>query len=38
MGVKKLPTGFIFVDNKLIGRLEGNDWIRPEVSLSRIIH
>ena len=37
MRVKRLPTGFIFVDGKQIGRLEGNDWIKPERSLSRII-
>ncbi len=37
MRVKRLPTGLIFVDGKKIGRLEGNDWIKPERSLSRIL-
>ena len=38
MRVRRLPTGLIFIDGKLAGRLEGNDWIKPEVSLARIIH
>ena len=37
MRVKRLPTGLIFVNGKQVGRLEGNDWIKPEKSLSRII-
>jgi len=37
MRVKRLPTGLIFVDGKQIGRLEGNDWIKPERSLATII-
>jgi len=37
MRVKRLPTGLVFVDGKQIGRLEGNDWIKPERSLTRII-
>jgi thiol-disulfide isomerase/thioredoxin len=37
MRVRRLPTGLVFVDGKMIGRLEGNEWIRPEASLSRVI-
>ena len=37
MRVRRLPTGLIFVDGKMIGRLEGNDWIKPEASLSRVL-
>lgn len=37
MRVRRLPTGFVFVEGRQIGVIEGNDWIRPEVSLSRII-
>jgi hypothetical protein len=37
MRVRRLPTGLIFSGRKLIGRLEGNDWIKPEASLARVI-
>ena len=37
MRVKRLPTGLIFVDGRQVGRLEGNDWIKPERSLSRFL-
>ena len=37
MRVRRLPTGLIFVDGKMVGRLEGNDWIKPEASLSRVL-
>ena len=37
MRVKRLPTGLIFVDGKQVGRLEGNDWIKPERALSRYL-
>jgi len=30
MGVKKLPTGIIFIDGKEVGRIIGTEWIRPE--------
>lgn len=35
--IRKLPTGLIFLNGRQIGRIEGNDWIRPEVSLARIL-
>ncbi len=35
--VTKLPTGFVFVNDRQVGRLEGNDWIRPEVALARVL-
>ena len=35
--VTKLPTGFVFVDDRQVGKIVGNEWIRPEVSLSRIL-
>ena len=35
--IRKLPTGLIFVGERQVGRLEGNDWIRPEISLSRVL-
>lgn len=37
MRVKRLPTGLIFVGGKQVGRLEGNDWIKPERALSRYL-
>ncbi len=37
MGIKRLPTGIIFVDDKEIGRIIGTEWIRPEVALARFL-
>ncbi|MFV1959275.1 MAG: thioredoxin family protein [Planctomycetota bacterium] len=30
MGIRKLPTGIIFIDDKEVGRIVGTEWIRPE--------
>ncbi len=37
LGIKSVPTGVVFVDDKEVGRLTGNDWRRPESALQKLI-
>jgi thiol-disulfide isomerase/thioredoxin len=37
MGVKKLPTGIIFIDDHEVGRVIGTEWVNPEQSLLRYL-
>lgn len=37
MGVKRLPTGIIFIDDKEVGRVIGTEWVRPEKALLRYL-
>lgn len=36
--VKGVPTAIVYIGGKEAGRLFGNDWLRPESALSRIIN
>jgi hypothetical protein len=33
-----VPTGVVYVDGKEVGRITGNQWQTPEVSLNEILH
>ena len=37
MGIKKLPTGIIFIDDREVGRVIGTEWVTPERALARIL-
>lgn len=37
LGIKKLPTGVIFMDDKEVGRIIGREWLRPEVALAKLL-
>ncbi len=32
-GIKSVPTGVVFVDDREVGRIEGNDWRSPESAI-----
>ncbi|MFQ5525858.1 MAG: thioredoxin family protein [Thermoanaerobaculia bacterium] len=36
-GVHSVPTGVIFVEEREVGRIEGNDWRQPEAALWNLI-
>jgi thiol-disulfide isomerase/thioredoxin len=35
--IRSVPTGVIYVNGKETGRLEANDWVAPETSLSKLL-
>lgn len=36
-GVTAIPTGIVYIDGKEIGRIQGNDWMRPEQALKDLL-
>jgi thiol-disulfide isomerase/thioredoxin len=36
-GVKGVPTGIVLVAGREVGRIEGNDWARPETTLASVL-
>jgi thiol-disulfide isomerase/thioredoxin len=37
LSIKSVPTAVVYVNGRVTGRLEGNDWNTPEASLSRVL-
>jgi thiol-disulfide isomerase/thioredoxin len=37
MVIKSVPTAIIYMNGRQVGRMEGNDWVTPEVSLSKLL-
>jgi thiol-disulfide isomerase/thioredoxin len=37
MDIKSVPTAIIYMNGRQVGRMEGNDWVTPEVSLSKLL-
>jgi len=37
MGIKSVPTAVVYVNGLAAGRMEGQDWVTPEVSLSKLL-
>jgi thiol-disulfide isomerase/thioredoxin len=37
LSIKAVPTAVVYVNGRVAGRLEGNDWNTPEASLSRVL-
>lgn len=37
MKIHGVPTAIVFVDGKEVGRLTGNQWTNPEISLTRLL-
>jgi thiol-disulfide isomerase/thioredoxin len=37
MSIKSVPTAVIYMNGRQVGRMEGNDWVTPEVSLSKLL-
>jgi thiol-disulfide isomerase/thioredoxin len=37
MDIKSVPTAIIYMNGRQVGRMEGNDWVTPEVTLSKLL-
>jgi len=37
MGITGVPTGVVYVNGRETGRLQGQDWVTPEASLSKLL-
>jgi thiol-disulfide isomerase/thioredoxin len=37
MGIKGVPTAVVYINGRETGRMEGQDWVTPEASLSKLL-